>query len=254
MVWNPQQYLAFADHRLRPVIDLLARIPAEAPARVTDLGCGAGNATKLLQQKWPDARITGVDSSPEMMARARRESPDIDWVDADIATWQAADPPDVLFSNAALHWLGEHETLFPALARQVRPGGALAIQMPANFGAPSHTVATAVMQDPRWRPYIDPAVLPPGTREPAFYYDLLRPIVRALDIWSIEYLQVLQGEDPVAGFTKGSLLPPILESLPEAERTPFEDEYKARLRDAYPKRPDGATLFPFRRLFIVAQL
>jgi trans-aconitate 2-methyltransferase len=183
-----------------------------------------------------------------------QESPAVDWIEADIATWRPMESPDVLFSNAALHWLGGHETLFPALAHQVRPGGTLAIQMPANFNAPSHTVATAVMQDPRWRAYIDPAVLPPGTHEPAFYYDLLRPIVRALDIWYIEYLQVLQGDDPVAAFTKGSLLPPILGALPEVERTPFEDAYKAQLRDAYPRRPDGATLFPFKRLFIVAQL
>ncbi|MGD8808879.1 MAG: methyltransferase domain-containing protein [Gammaproteobacteria bacterium] len=254
MAWNPQQYLAFADHRLRPVIDLLARIPAETPERVVDLGCGAGNATNILQQKWPDASITGVDSSPEMMARARGEAPEITWVDGDIATWRPETPPDVLFSNAALHWLGEHDTLFPALARCVKPGGWFAVQMPANFGAPSHTVATAVMQDPRWKPYIDPAVLPPGTHEPAYYYDLLRPLAETLDIWQIEYLQVLKGPDPVAAFTKGSLLPPVLESLPEAERGPFEDEYKARLRVAYPPRSDGATLFPFKRLFIVAQM
>lgn len=254
MAWNPQQYLAFADHRLRPVADLLARIPAEAPARVIDLGCGAGNATKVLQQKWPGAKITGVDSSPEMLARARQGSPDIDWVEADIATWRPANPPDVLFSNAALHWLGGHETLFPALARRVRPGGVLAVQMPANFHAPSHTLVTEIGREPRWRPYIEPRILPPGTHEPAFYYDLLRPLVQALDIWHIEYLQVLQGDDPVAAFTKGSLLPPILDALPASERGPFEDEYKARLRDAYPRRPDGVTLFPFKRLFIVAQL
>lgn len=254
MAWNPQQYLAFADQRLRPVTDLLARIPAEAPERVTDLGCGAGNATRILRQKWPDAAITGVDSSPEMMARARKEAPDVTWVEADIATWEPDTPPDVLFSNAALHWLGGHETLFPRLARCVAAGGCFAVQMPANFQAPSHTVVTELRQEPRWQPYITPQVLPPGTREPAFYYDLLRPLVTTLDIWTIEYLQVLQGDDPVAAFTKGSLLPPILDALPEAERAPFEAAYKARLRDAYPRRPDGTTLFPFKRLFIVARL
>lgn len=254
MAWNPQQYLAFADQRLRPVIDLLARIPAAAPDRVTDLGCGAGNATRILKEKWPEAAITGVDSSPEMMARARNETPDIAWVEADIAAWRPETPPDVLFSNAALHWLGDHETLFPRLARCVKPGGWFAVQMPANFQAPSHTVVREIGQEPRWRPYVTPQVMPPGTREAAFYYDLMQPITASLDIWHIEYLQVLEGEDPVAAFTKGSLLPPILDALPEAERAPFEAEYKARLRDAYPRRPDGKTLFPFKRLFIVAQL
>lgn len=254
MAWNPQQYLAFADQRLRPVTDLIARIPAEAPERVIDLGCGAGNATRILRDRWPDAAITGVDSSPEMLARARKEAPGVTWAEADIGTWRPDMPPDVLFSNAALHWLDGHETLFPRLAQCVKPGGWLAVQMPANFQAPSHTTVTDMGREPRWRPYITAHVMPPGTREPAFYYDLLRPLAAALDIWTIEYLQVLQGDDPVAAFTKGSLLPPILDALPEAERAPFEAEYKARLRVAYPQRPDGATLFPFKRLFIVARL
>jgi trans-aconitate 2-methyltransferase len=254
MAWNPQQYLAFADHRLRPVSDLLARIPAEAPERVTDLGCGAGNATRILKERWPDAAITGVDSSPEMMARARTETPDIAWVQADIATWQPDAPPDVLFSNAALHWLDGHERLFPRLARCVKPGGWFAVQIPANFRAPSHRLIEEIGLEPRWYDAIAPLIKTPPTREPGFYYDLLHPVAAALDIWQIEYLQVLTGEDPVAAFTKGSWLPQFLDALPEAERAPFEAEYKARLRAAYPRRPDGTTLFPFKRLFIVARL
>jgi trans-aconitate 2-methyltransferase len=254
MAWNPQQYLAFADHRLRPVTDLLARIPAEAPDRVIDLGCGAGNATGILKERWPDAAITGVDSSPEMLARARKEAPGVAWIEADIATWRPDTPPDVLFSNAALHWLGGHETLFPKLARCVKPGGWLAVQMPANFQAPSHRLIEEIGLEPRWRDAIAPLIKEPPTREPGFYWDLLRPIAAVLDIWQIEYLQVLTGEDPVAAFTKGSWLPQFLDVLPEAERAPFEEEYKARLRVTYPRRPDGTTLFPFKRLFIVATL
>jgi len=254
MAWNPQQYLAFADHRLRPVMDLLSRIPLEAPERVIDLGCGAGNATKILHQKWPDARITGVDSSPEMLDRARKETPEIAWIQADIATWRPPEPPDVLFTNAALHWLDGHETLFPALAGQIKPGGVLAVQMPANFRAPSHSLIEEIGLEPRWRAAIGPLIKEPPTKEPGFYYDLLAPIAETLDIWQIEYVQVLHGEDPVAEFTKGSWLPHFLEALQEPDRADFEDEYKARLRDAYPKRADGTTLFPFKRLFIVAQL
>ena len=254
MAWNPQQYLAFADHRLRPVFDLLARVPAENPTRVTDLGCGAGNATKILKRMWPDAQITGVDSSPEMLARARKEAPEIAWVESDIAAWRPDEPVDVLFTNAALHWLDGHERLFPALAAQVRPGGYFAVQMPANFRAPSHRTIEDIGCDPRWRDAIEPLIKEPPTREPQFYYDLLRPITASLDIWHIEYLQVLQGEDPVAEFVKGSWLPQFLEALQEPLRSVFETEYRARLRAAYPKRPDGATLFPFKRLFIVARL
>lgn len=254
MAWNPQQYLAFADHRLRPVFDLLARVPAENPKRVVDLGCGAGNATKILKRRWPDADITGVDSSPEMLARARKEAPEITWVQSDIAAWRPDEPPDVLFANAALHWLGGHDRLFPALAAQVKPGGYLAVQMPANFRAPSHRTIEEVGRDPRWRAAIEPLIKDPPTGEPSFYYDLLRPVAASLDIWYVEYLQVLVGEDPVAEFVKGSWLPQFLEALEEPHRREFEAEYRARLRAAYPKRADGATLFPFKRLFIVARL
>jgi trans-aconitate 2-methyltransferase len=254
MAWNPQQYLAFADHRLRPVFDLLARVPADNPKRVTDLGCGAGNATKVLKRMWPDAQITGVDSSPEMLARARKEAPEIAWVESDIAAWRPDEPSDVLFTNAALHWLDGHDTLFPALAAQVKPGGYFAVQMPANFRAPSHRTIEDIGLDPRWRAAIEPLIKEPPTKEPQFYYDLLRPIAASLDIWHIEYLQVLQGDDPVAEFVKGSWLPQFLEALQEPMRSVFEAEYRARLRAAYPKRRDGATLFPFKRLFIVARL
>lgn len=254
MAWNPQQYLAFADQRLRPVLDLLSRIPNETPERVTDLGCGAGNATKILKEKWPDAAITGVDNSPEMLARARTEAPEIAWVQSDIATWTPDAPPDVLFTNAALHWLDNHDTLFPALIGRIAPGGTFAVQMPANFRAPSHALIEEIGLEPRWRAAIEPLIKDPPTRAPEFYYDLLRPLVQSLDIWHIEYLQVLNGDDPVAAFTKGTWLPHFLEALDESERGPFEAEYKARLRDAYPKRPDGTTLFPFKRLFILAQV
>jgi len=254
MAWNPQQYLAFADHRLRPVFDLLARVPAEDPKRVVDLGCGAGNATKILKQTWPVAHITGVDSSPEMLARARKEAPDIAWVEADIATWRPAEKLDVLFTNAALHWLHGHETLFPALAAQVKPGGYFAVQMPANFRAPSHSTIETVGRDPRWRNALAPLIKDPPTKEPDFYYDLLRPITASLDIWHVEYLQVLHGDDAVAEFVKGSWLPQFLDALQAPARSAFETEYRARLRAAYPKRADGATLFPFKRLFIVARM
>jgi trans-aconitate 2-methyltransferase len=254
MAWNPQQYLAFADHRLRPVFDLLARVPAEDPKHVVDLGCGAGNATKILKQTWPAAAITGVDSSPEMLARARKEAPDIAWVEADIATWRPAEKVDVLFTNAALHWLDGHETLFPALAAQVTPGGYLAVQMPANFRAPSHSTIETVGRDPRWSNALAPLIKAPPTKEPDFYYDLLRPITASLDIWHVEYLQVLHGDDAVAEFVKGSWLPQFLDALQDPVRSAFETEYRARLRAAYPKRADGATLFPFKRLFIVARM
>jgi len=252
MTWDPAQYLAFASHRLRPAMDLMARIPAEAPETVVDLGCGAGNATKILAERWPGAKVTGVDSSAEMLARAREESPAIDWIEADVGTWKPDAPVNVLFTNATLHWLDNHETLFPRLAGYVAPGGAFAVQMPANFREPSHTLVHDAARAGPWRDTLAPMLQDSPVAPPDFYYDLLAPLAKSLDIWQIEYLQVLTGDNPVVEFTKGTWLRPYLDALEEPQRTEFENDYRERVRAAYPERAGGITLFPFRRLFIVA--
>lgn len=252
MKWDPGQYLAFADLRLRPALDLLARIPAEAPKFVVDLGCGPGNLTPYLKARWPRARVAGVDASAEMLAKARSAVPDAEFAQADIGAWTPDAPPDVIFSNAALHWLDRHEELFPRLFGLLAPGGVLAVQMPRNHGAPSHTEIIATVEAGPWRARLEPLLRPSPTHPPAVYYDLLAPLAARLDIWETEYLQVLEGKDPVKEFTKGSALKPFLDALEGAERAAFEEAYAARLRAAYPPQPDGRTLFPFRRLFLVA--
>src|SRR5215475_13422910 len=150
--WDPRQYLKFADHRLRPALDLLAQIPLEAPAAVYDLGCGPGNITRLLAERWPAARVTGIDSSPEMLTKARQEAPAIAFAQADIARWAAPAPVDLLFSNSTLQWLEDHTTLFPRLLGQLAPGGVLAVQMPHNHDAPSHVLMRAAAEAGPWWP------------------------------------------------------------------------------------------------------
>jgi trans-aconitate 2-methyltransferase len=253
MAWDPAQYLKFADHRLRPAIELLNRIDMEAPAEVYDLGAGAGNATRLLKARWPLARITGVDASEAMLARATAEAPEIVWQRADLATWRPPRPADVIYSNAALHWLPDHDRLFPALLSALAPGGVLAVQMPRNFSAPSHTAIAEAARSGPWRPKIEPLLRPPPVAEPAFYFDLLAPRAAAVEIWETEYLHVLEGDDPVKEWTKGTWLGPLLDALDEPERSRFEARYAELVARAYPRRPDGRTLFPFRRLFIVAK-
>jgi len=253
MSWDPAQYLKFSGERLRPALDLLARVPAAAPRAVVDLGCGAGNLMPLLRERWPQARLTGVDGSPQMLAKARADHPQVEFVQADVGTWRPAQPVDVLYSNATLHWLEEHERLFPALLRSVAPGGWLAVQMPRNFGAPSHTsVRDAILAGP-WRARLEPHLRASPVAEPRFYWQFLHDEAAALEIWEIEYLQVLRGENPVAEFVKGSWLKPFLDRLEEPERSAFEADYRARVLAAYPPETDGSTLFPFRRLFIVAR-
>ncbi len=252
MAWDPAQYLKFAGHRLRPAVDLLNRIDLADPAEVYDLGAGAGNVTRLLEARWPMARITGVDESPAMLAKAAAAAPAIAWQRADLATWQPPRPADLVYSNAALHWLGDHARLFPALFAALAPGGVLAVQMPRNFSAPSHAaVAEAVRRGP-WRPKLEPLLRPAPVAEPAVYFDLLAPRAAALDIWETEYIQLLEGDAPVTEWMKGSWLAPFLEALDAPERRRFEACYAELVAPAYPRRPDGRTLFPFRRLFIVA--
>lgn len=253
MGWDPSQYLEFAGERLRPALDLLQRIPAEAPGVVVDLGCGAGNLAPLLLRRWPEARVVGVDSSPEMLARARADHPGARFEQGDVASWRPRQPVDVLYSNATLHWLDHHERLLPALLQAVKPGGWLAVQMPRNFDAPSHASMVETIEQGPWRAQLAPHLRRKPTGDPQFYWQVLNGRVSALDIWECEYLQVMKGENPVAEFTKGSWLKQFLDRLAEPERSAFEADYRARVAKAYRKESDGSTLFPFRRLFIVGQ-
>ncbi|MGH8704322.1 MAG: methyltransferase domain-containing protein [Burkholderiales bacterium] len=253
MSWDPAQYLKFAGERLRPALDLLARIPAAAPETVVDLGCGAGNLAPLFLQRWPRTKLLGVDGSPEMLARARADFPQASFVQADVATWRPPQPVDVLYSNATLHWLDGHDELVPGLLASVKPGGWLAIQMPRNFDAPSHSLIVETIEQGPWRAKLEPRLRRQPVAEPQHYWRLLHGRTASLEIWESEYLQVLQGENPVAEFTKGTWLKQFLDRLEEPERSAFEADYRARVHAAYRVEPDGRTLFPFRRLFIVAQ-
>lgn len=254
MSWDPQQYARFAGHRLRPALDLIARIPLQRPRTVIDLGCGTGNVTRILRSRWPDAHITGVDNSPQMLAEARRVGADIDWEQCELSAWNPAAKFDLVFSNAALHWLDDHRALFARLCARVDAGGVLAVQMPRNFGAPSHTLMHELAGSPPWRDTLAPLLRPQPVLAPQAYYDLLAGRAQTIDIWETEYLQILDGENPVAEWTKGTWLAPLLAALGPQQGPAFEAEYRRRVVQAYPRRADGKTLFPFRRLFIVAVL
>jgi trans-aconitate 2-methyltransferase len=244
--------MKFADHRLRPAVDLLNRVDLESPALVYDLGAGSGNVTELLARRWPGARVTGVDNSEEMLRRAAR-LPNVEWRMGDIAAWRPERPADLVFSNAALHWLQDHAGLFTGLMHTLASGGVLAVQMPRNFAAPSHTsIAAAAMIGP-WRRRLEPLLRPSPVQPPQFYLGALAPLSAVVDVWETEYIQVLTGDNPVKEWTKGTWLRPLLEALEEPERAEFESAYADLVARAYPKQADGTTLFPFKRLFIVAR-
>lgn len=251
-MWDPDHYLRFADHRTRPGIELLARIPEVEARTVVDLGAGTGHLTGLLARRWPAARITGVDGDAAMAERARAEHPELTWVTADLRTWEPDGPVDVVYSNAALHWLDGHDTVFPRIRSWLAPGGVVAVQMPDNWAAPSHRVPAEVIDRGGWPPAAGAALMRDRLAPPERYAAWLSPAA-SLDVWRTTYHQRLTGEDPVWQWVTGTLLVPVLEALGPDDRARFEAEVKAGYRAAYPPGPDGVTVLPFSRLFLVAQ-
>ena len=251
MTWQPHVYLRFADERTRPAVDLAARVEVDSPNHVVDLGCGPGNSTRVIRNRWPTATVVGVDSSTEMLAAATADQPDVEWQRGDISTWNPATRYDVVFSNAALQWVPGHATVFPRLIAAVADGGALAVQMPAHFDSPVHRLIVATSQLPPWRERTTAARSSIAVGRPGFYYDLLRPLVRRIDLWETEYVHQLDGAEAIVAWMRGTALRPYLAALGD-DRDEFERVLLDGLRAAYPKQADGRVLFPFRRLFVVA--
>lgn len=249
--WDPARYLRFEQERTLPSRDLVSRIDLPGPRRLVDLGCGPGNSTAVLRARWPDAECTGVDSSAEMLAQARRSDPNVRWVQGDLRTWAPEAPVELVFSNAALHWVPDHATVVPRLLRCLEPGGALAVQMPANTEEPYQEAALRVRRRPPWSELPGRGPLEVGSL--AFYYDLLAPHASRVDLWDTTYVHVFPGTEAIVEWTRGTGLRPWLSQLPgDAERERFLSEYRAELDSLYPRRPDGQVLFPFLRRFFVA--
>jgi trans-aconitate 2-methyltransferase len=250
--WEPQTYLRYSEIRFRAGLDLIARIPKADYATIYDLGSGTGHLTRILADTFPNSKVIGIDSSPEMLAEARREFPAMSWQEADINSWHPPAPPDLIFSNAAFHWIPAHETLFPSLLQMLRPGGAFAIQMPHHFESPSHLELKDLVQQSEWRARLEPLLLAP-VPSPETYWRWFSPHARHLDLWETIYLQVLDGADPVVNFMRGTALRPFLTALSPADGARFVDAFAKRMAAAYPPQANGQTLFPFRRIFMVAQ-
>ncbi|MBM11882.1 MAG: trans-aconitate 2-methyltransferase [Chloroflexi bacterium] len=250
--WNPAQYLRFGGERLRPALDLMTRIQLDSPETVYDLGCGTGTITGILKERWPESKVTGVDSSASMLERTRDVETGVYWQHADLNDWRPDSPADVVYTNAALHWLDNHEQLFPRLMGVVKPGGVLAVQMPENFSAPSHTSIADTVREGAWRERLAPFQREQPVSEPSFYYDMLSPLSSSIDMWETTYMHILEGEDPVVEWTKGTMLRPLLDNLSPEEGEEFVASYTKKVAKAYPRRANGKTVLPFKRLFIVA--
>ncbi len=254
-MWNADQYTKFAGHRDRPFFDLMARVGHANPASVVDLGYGTGHLTASLLERWPEARVLGVDSSPQMLEKAVQYAVPgkLEFIEADLQSWRPSERFDVIVTNAALQWVPDHETLIPRLAHLVADGGWLAVQMPANFDAPSHTLIREVGALEPFRTHLQKLEGEPRTQHSLLWYvQTLSGMGFEVDAWTTEYEQILHGHNPVLDWVKGTALRPVLKALPTELHDSFLSEYGARLLEAYPESAFG-TLLPFKRAFFVAR-
>lgn len=252
MSWSATQYSLFEQQRTRPVRDLVAAIPLASAHIAIDLGCGPGNSTEVLAERFPEATVTGLDSSEDMLRDARQRLPNIAFELADIGNWNPSQRYDVILANASLQWVPDHASLYPRLVSLLNPGGVLAVQTPDNLKEPAHRLAREIAASAQWADRIG-GVKHPDRHPAAYYFELLRPHCAEVDVWRTTYHHPLAGgHGAVVEWFKGSALRPYLQKLDEAGQQAFLDAYLQAISQAYPALDDGTVLLPFPRLFIVA--
>ncbi len=249
MTWNPDLYLKFGDERTRPAIDLVSRIEAD-PKTILDVGCGLGNCTRILLRRWPGSRIVGIDSSPEMIAKASEDNPDQDWILADASTFETEDRFDLIFSNAVIQWIPDHASLFERLFGLLSENGVIAVQVPRYGEMPlSHAIDAVSKMDP-WKDRMKGCSDSFTYNDPGFYYDLLSEKMR-MDMWQTEYYHIIPSHGSILDWIRSTGLRPYLDRIREEERPAFEGKVLKRIMNDYPERKDGSILFLFKRLFFV---
>jgi trans-aconitate 2-methyltransferase len=251
--WSAEQYLKFEDERTRPARELLAQVPVAAPRKVADIGCGPGNSTALLVERWPDAAVIGVDTSADMLRQARERLPQHKFIEANVAHWAPPPGTDVLFANAVFQWVPDHLKHLKRLVAGLEQGGVLAVQMPDNLDEPSHIMMREVAFQEPWRHQLSKAAeLRDSLPKPGVYYDALRPLCSRLEIWHTVYNHVLDDAPAIVEWVKGTGLRPFIDPLDLHERKTYLAAYTARVAAAYPPQADGKVLLRFPRIFIVA--
>jgi len=252
MSWDPRQYERFKAERARPFLDLLARIPDGRYAAIADLGCGTAELTRRVKDRWPAARVFGIDTSKAMLEKARAAGPGIELVDADLAAWEPPVPLDLVVSNAAIHWIPDQTALMGRLVANLAPGGLLAVQAPNNRGEAAYLRLAELLAEPPWPERLAVAAPQPGIEAPSWYVDALHALGCDVSLWETTYNHQLPDAAAIVEWMKGTTLRPVLDVLTESEAADFLAELARRIAPAYPATADGVT-FPFRRLFFVAR-
>jgi trans-aconitate 2-methyltransferase len=252
--WDPQQYLQFEHERTQPSIDLVARIPSEDPHTIIDIGCGPGNSTQVLRRRWPHADIVGLDKSEKMIERARRDYPGQTWRTGDASMLEAHWQYDIVFSNAAIHWIPDHHYLIPRLFQVVGENGFLAIQVPANYKSPLYKVILNVSRSSKWRDLTSGANDQITYHGAEYYYNQLVAFTRDITIWSTTYYHILKSHEDLVAWYKSTAMKPFLERLASDDmRREFEQAVLTGCKEHYPPQADGRILYPFKRLFFIAR-
>ena len=252
-VWSPTQYLKFEDERTRPARDLLAQVPLADAKRFVDIGCGPGNSTEIIAERFPAAEAIGLDASPEMLIAARKRLPKASFIEADVATWSPPAGTDLLYGNAIFQWVKGHLDVIARLLAGLSSGGVVALQVPDNFEEPSHSMMKVTAKAGSWATKVAAAE---GVRDvipsPDDYYNRLKPMAARVDIWRTVYHHPLAGTGAIVEMLRSTGLRPYLERLDESEKPRFVEEYEKRIAEAYPPLVDGKVLLRFPRLFVVA--
>ncbi|HEY8423308.1 MAG TPA: trans-aconitate 2-methyltransferase [Clostridia bacterium] len=253
MDWNSQQYLKFAAERTQPAVDLANRINLKNSKKILDAGCGPGNSTQVLYEKYPETYILGVDNSPQMIDAAKKNYPYMDFKICDIAKDlnQLDNDFDIVFSNACIQWVPDHDRLLKNLIGLLNPGGVLAVQIPINFDEPIHIIIQQTAALPEWKEYF-PQSTKRNVLKPSEYYDILSDISREFYIWETIYYHAMKSHNDILEWYKGTGLRPYLSVLPENKKAEFENQIMERLIQAYPKQKNGDVIFRFPRLFFIA--
>ena len=250
--WDPDSYLKFEDERTQPSHDLVSRIDLVRPASIIDIGCGPGNSTMVLRQRWPLSRIIGLDLSPEMIAKAKETYPRENWLMADAAGWECDERFDVVFSNATLQWIPNHEFLIRKLWNLMNISGALAVQVPANTDSPLYQAVSTVSRRNEWKEALSGCGELFTYHDPEFYYDLLSADAKRVYVWRTTYYHLMADHQGLIDWYASTGMRPYLERLADSQRHSFREQVLEKIRGRFPRRQDGKILFPFRRLFFIA--